>query len=113
MVFTVINNYYGDTESAQFHKKHWSTLVEKIFVDKSLGLGKKDYGDAGMFYAWFLAPEIKYCLFNIDYGVIWVKRNFKGYSEEHRMMTFEEFTSLSEGKAVSGRLSIDWRKTFE
>ena len=47
------NVYYRDTDSAYFHKKHWSILVEKGFVGKSLGLGENDYGDAGIFSAWF------------------------------------------------------------
>ena len=107
------NNYYGDTDSGYIHKKHWSTLVEKGFVGKSLGLGKNDYGDSGIFYAWFLAPKIKYCLVIDDFGIISAKRTFKGYSEEHRMIKLDEYISLSEGKTVSGRFSIDWNKTFE
>ena len=107
------NIYYGDTDSGYIHKKHWSTLVEKGFVGKSLGLGKNDYGDSGIFYAWFLAPKIKYCLVIDDFGIISAKRTFKGYSEEHRMIKLEEYISLAEGKTVSGRFSIDWTKTFE
>ena len=105
--------YYGDTDSGYIHKKHWSTLVEKGFVGKSLGLGKNDYGNSGIFYAWFLAPKIKYCLVIDDFGIISAKRTFKGYSEEHRMIKLDEYISLSEGKTVSGRFSIDWTKTFE
>ena len=107
------NIYYGDTDSGYIHKKHWSTLVEKGFVGKSLGLGKNDYGDSGIFYAWFLAPKIKYCLVIDDFGIISAKRTFKGYSEEHRMIKLEEYISLAEGKTVTGRFSIDWTKTFE
>ena len=107
------NIYYGDTDSGYIHKKHWSTLVEKGFVGKSLGLGKNDYGDSGIFYAWFLAPKIKYCLVIDDFGIISAKRTFKGHSEEHRMIKLEEYISLAEGKTVSGRFSIDWTKTFE
>ena len=107
------NIYYGDTDSGYIHKKHWSTLIEKGFVGKSPGLGKNDYGNSGIFYAWFLAPKIKYCLVVDDFGIISAKRTFKGYSEEHRMIKLEEYISLSEGKTVSGRFSIDWTKTFE
>ena len=107
------NIYYTDTDSLYIHKKHWSTLVDKGYVGKSLGLGKNDYGDSGIFYAWFLAPKIKYCSVIDDYGIISAKRTFKGYSEEHRMIKLDEYISLSEGKTVSGRFSIDWSKTFE
>ena len=47
------------------------------------------------------------------FGVISANRNFKGYSEEHRMMKMDEIISLSEGKTISGSFSIDWTKTFE
>ena len=105
--------YYTDTDSLYIHKNHWSTLIEKEFVGKSLGLGKNDYGNSGIFYAWFLAPKIKYCLVIDDFGIISAKRTFKGYSEEHRMIKLEEYISLAEGKSVSGRFSIDWTRTFE
>ena len=45
--------------------------------------------------------------------VISARRIFKGYSEEHRIIKLNESISLSEGKTVSGRFSIDWTKTFE
>ena len=111
--FNSINIYYGDTDSAYIHKKHCSTLVEKGFVGKSLGLGKNDYGNSGIVYAWFLAPKMKYCLVIDDFGIISAKRTFKGYSEEHRMIKLDEYISLSEGKTVLGRFSIDWTKIFE
>ena len=107
------NIYYGDTDSGYIHKKHWSTLVDKGFVGKSLGLGKNDYGNSGIFYAGFLAPKIKYCSVIDDFGIISAKRTFKGYSEEHRMIKLDEYISFSEGKTVSSRFSIDWTKTFE
>ena len=118
-VFRVIDGfysnciYYGDTDSGYIHKKHWSNLVKKGFVGKSLGLGENDYGNSGIFYAWFLALKIKYCLVIDDFGIISAKRTFKGYSEEHRMIKLDEYISLSEGKTVLGRFSIDWTKTFE
>ena len=105
--------YYTDTDSLYIHKKYWSTSVEKGCVGKPLGLGKNDYGDSGIFYAWFLAPKINYCLVIDDFGIISAKRTFKGYSEEHRLIKINENISLSEGKTVSGRFSIDWTKTFE
>ena len=105
--------YYTVTVSLYVHKKYWSNLVDKGYVGKSLGLGKNDYGNSGIFYALFLAPKIKYCLVIDDFGVILAKRTFKGYSEEHRMIKLDEYISLSEGKTVSGRISIDWTKLFE
>ena len=71
------NIYYTDTDSLYIHKKYWSNLIDKGFVGKSLGLGKNDYGNSGIFYAWFLAPEIKYCIVIDDFGVISAKKNLQ------------------------------------
>ena len=60
-----------------------------------------------------LAPKIKYCLVFNDYEVISTKRSFEGYSEEHRKIELNDFISLSEGKTMSSRFSIDSTKTFE
>ena len=105
--------YYTDTDSLYIHKKHWSDVVDNGFVGKSLGLGKNDYGNSGIFYAWLLAPKKIYCLVIDDFGGNSAKINFKGYSEEHRMIKLDEYILLSEGKTVSGRFSIDWTKTCE
>ena len=78
-----------------------------------LGWAENDYGTSGKFFAWFLAPKIKYCLESDDFGVISAKRTLKGYSEEHRMIKLNEYISLSEAKNVSGRFLIEWTKTFE
>ena len=88
-------------------------MVDIEFVGKSYGLDKNDYVNLGISYAWFLTPKIKYCLVIDDFGVILAKRTFEAYSEEHRMMRLDKFISFSEGKAVSGRFSIDWSNTFE
>ena len=105
--------FYGDTDSIYIHKKYWSDLVDKGFVDKPLGFGKNDYGNSGTFYDWFLAPKLKYCLVIDAFGVISAKRTFKGYSEEHWMTKLDKHILLSERKTVSGRFSIDWTKTFK
>ena len=95
------------------HLKYWSDLVDNGFVGKSVGLGKNHYGNLGIFYAWFLAPKIKYCLVIDDYDGISAERTFKGYSEGHRKIKLNKFISLSEGKTVFGKFSIHWTKTFE
>ena len=105
--------YYGDTDSMYIHRKSWSDLVNNGFVGKTLGLGINECGNSGIFYSWFLAPKIKYSLVIDDIGVISAKRTFKGYGEELRMINLDEHISLSEGKTVSCRFSIDWTKTFD
>ena len=41
------------------------------------------------------------------------EKTFKGYSKERRMTKLNEYKTLSEGKTISGRFSIDWTKTVE
>ena len=108
--FYNISVYYTDTDSLFIHKKHWSSLVDNGFVGKFPGLCKNDYGNSGIFNAWFSAPMIKYSSVIDDFGVILAEKTFKGYSEEHRMIELKEFISLSEGKTISVRFSIQWIK---
>ena len=75
--FYSFNSYYGDRDSAYIHKEHRSTLVDNGFVGKILGLGKNDYGTAGKFVAWFLAPKVTNSLGIYDYGVISAKLSFE------------------------------------
>ena len=57
MVFTV-TTFTTDLRIVHlFKKKRWCTLVEKVFVGRSLGLGKNEYSYRDIFYAWFLAPK--------------------------------------------------------
>ena len=105
--------YYTDTDSLYIHKQYGSELVANGFHVKTLGIGGKDYGNSGIFYAWLLAPKKKCCLVIDDFGVNLAKRTSKGYCGEHRMIELNEYISVSEGKVIFGRFSIDWTKTFE
>ena len=67
----------------------------------------------GILFGWFIAPKKTYGLVITDFGVLSAKKTLKGYSEEHRMIKFNEFLSLSERKTISGRFSIDETKEFE
>ena len=80
--------YHIDADYLYIRKKHWCNLVNNGLIDKSLGLGKKDYG---VFSAWRLAPKRKYCLVIDEFDVISAKRTFKGYSEEHRLIKLNKF----------------------
>ena len=96
-----------------FVKKYCSTLVENGYVGNYLRLGKNEYDDSGIFYAYFLAPKINYCLVINDHAVISAKRCFEGCSDEHRTIKFNDFISLSEGEIVSGRFPNDWTKRLK
>ena len=109
--FYINSVYYGDTDFLYIHKRDWSNMVENSYVCKSLGLEKSDSGNSGIFHERFLAPEINYCLVIDHFDVISAKGTYKEFSEEHRLIEFNEFTSLSERKTISGRFSLDWTKS--
>ena len=95
------------------HKKTGLLLLILDSLVNILAWIKNDYGNSFIFYAWFLAPKIKYYLVFDVFVVLSASRTFKGYSEEHRMIKLIEFVSLSEGKTVSGKFLTDWTKRFE
>ena len=64
-------------------------MVNKRFVGKSLGHGKKVYGSSGVIYLLFLGPKNKFCLLIVDFAVISAGKTFKGYSEVHKMTKLE------------------------
>ena len=48
---------------------YWFSLVHIGFVGKTHALSKNDYGNSGLFYAWCLAPKIKYGLVIDDFDI--------------------------------------------
>ena len=51
--------YYTDTDSLYIESKLWEKLNNAGLVGKKLLQGKNDCKDGGIFYALFLAPNIK------------------------------------------------------
>ena len=100
-------------KSANSFKKHWSVLADNGCVRKTVWLGKDNYANSGNFYTWFSAPKINYCVVIVENGVILAKQIFKGYSGEQRRTKLSDSISLSVGKTISGKFSIDWTETFE
>ena len=41
--------YYTDTDSLYIRRKYWSELVDNGLVGETLGCGKNDYGNSGIF----------------------------------------------------------------
>ena len=111
--FLNISFYYTDTDFLYIHKKHWSELVDNGFVGKFLGLGRIDFVISSKFLCLDFSSGDKNCHVIDDFDVILAERFFKGYSQEHEMIKLNECISFSEELAVSGRISIDWTKTFE
>ena len=89
--------YYTDTESLYIENKHWDKLDKAGLVGKNLLQGKNDYKDGGVFYGFFLAPKIKYCLTINKYGVIDEHKTFKGFKDVRDVLDRKEYFKLSNG----------------
>ena len=72
--------FYTDTDSLYIENKHWEKLHKAGLVGKNLLQRKNDYKDGGIFYGFFLALKIKYCLTINKYGVIDEHKTFKGFT---------------------------------
>ena len=60
--------------------------------------GKNGYGpDAGIWYALFLAPKIKYCLTINKFGNIDEKKCFKGFTNVSENLDRKEYFKMVDG----------------
>ena len=51
--------YHQDANSLDIHLDHYEKLKGAGYVGKSLGPGRSNYGDGGVFHVLFLAPKMK------------------------------------------------------
>ena len=105
--------YYGDTASLYIQKKHWDVLNKAELVGKNLYQGKKDYKTGGISYGLFLAPKIKYCLTNNEFGIIQQHMTFKGLNDSKRLLDRSQYFDMLEGKKISAMLPRSWKKSFD
>ena len=71
--------FYTDTDSLYIENKHWDKSKEKNLFGENRLQGKNDYKDGGIFFAFFFAPKIKYCLTINKYGVTDEHKNFQRF----------------------------------
>ena len=92
--------FYSDTDSIYIHKKNYAVLKEQNLIGKDLYQSKNDYGDAGIVYGLFLAPEIKYCIVIDDNGLLQQKVTFKGCDREISKIGYKDFPNMEKGLIV-------------
>ena len=71
------NIYYTGTDSLYIEKKYWDVFDKANLIGKDLCQGRNDYESGGIFYGFYVAPKIKYCLTIDDYGIIQKHKTFK------------------------------------
>ena len=93
--------------------KHWDKLDKAGLVGKILLQGKNDYGpNAGVWYALFLAPKIKYCLTINEVGVIDEKKTFKGFKDVKDVLDRKEYFNMASGDKLIAKIPLSWKKSF-
>ena len=122
-----INNFFTRLEkelnsSSSSYQDENATIIEKNrdklnkarYLWKKLGHKKKHYSDGGMFYALFLATNVKNCLTFTDYGFLSNKKVFKGILDVFRELDRKKHMKMQPGLPVSqeflltGKLFSRW-----
>ena len=104
--------YYTDTDSLYIENKHLNKIDKAGFVGKRLLQGKNDYKDGGIFYGFFLAPKIKYCLTINKHAVIDEHKIFKGFTNVSDNLDRKECFKMSEGDKLVAKVPLSWKKSF-
>ena len=110
--FYTNDNYYTDTDTLYIKNKHCEKLDKAGLVGKRLLQGKIDYKDGGIFYGFFLAPKINYCLTTNKYGVIDEHKTFKGFANVCDNINRKESFKMFEGDKLVAKVPLSWKKSL-
>ena len=105
--------YYTDTDSLYIENQHWDKLKKAGLVGKNLLQGKNDYGtNAGVWYALFLTPKIKYCLTINEFGVLDEKKTFRGFKDLKDVLDRKEYFNMASGDELIAKIPLSFKKSF-
>ena len=93
-------------------KKYWDVLDKAKLVGEELCQGKNDYKSGGVFYSFFPAPKIKYCLTIDKFGIVHEHRTFKVFNYSKRLLDRFQNFKMIEGKKISALWPKSWKKSF-
>ena len=110
--FNSNNLYYTDTDSLYIEKQYWDVLDKANLVGKKLCQGKIDDKRGGIFYGFFLASKVKYCLTKNEFGNIQQYLTFKSFNDSKRLLNQSQYFHMLEGKKISAMLPRIWKKSF-
>ena len=65
-----------------------------------------------VFYGFFLAPQTKYVLTIVEFGIAQQPMAFKGFNDSKRLLDRSQYFNMLEGKKVSAILPRSWKKSF-
>ena len=104
--------YFTDTDSLYIENKHWHKLDKACLVGKNLLQAKNDYKDGGIFYGFFLAPKIKYCLTINKYGVIDEHKTFKRFTNVSDNLDRKDYFKMLDGDKLTAKVTLSCKKGF-
>ena len=71
------------------------------------------YGDSGIFNAWPLAPEKKYCLIIIDYTILEEKKTLKIFTMQIGCWTVDKVSNFQMVKQFVENVPISWKRSSD
>ena len=104
--------YYGDTDSVYIENRHWDNLDKAGLVCKTLLEGKNDYKEGGIWFAFFLAPKIKYYLSVNQYGVTDEHKTFKRFTNVSDNFDRKECLKMYGDDKLVAKVPLSWIKKF-
>ena len=84
--------YCQDTDSLYIHMDHHEEKKEIGNVGNNLGQGENGYGDCGIFYGLFLAPEMKICYTLDKYGTLGEKLTLRCFHDTKNVSTLKRIS---------------------
>ena len=88
-------------DSLYIGNKHWDVLDNAFLVAKKFCQGRNDYESGGVFYGLFLAPKLKYCLTNNEFGIKKEHKTFKGFNDSKQLLDRSHYFNMIDGKKIS------------
>ena len=79
-------------------------------LGKNLLQGKNDYTDGGIFYGFFLAPNIKYCSTINRIGVIYEHKIFKRFTNVSDNLDRKEYFKMFDEDKLVTSVPLSWKK---
>ena len=88
------------------------TIRPSWFSWKNQLQGRNDYKGGGIWYDFFLAPKLKYCLTINKYGVIDEHKTFKGFTNVIDILDRKEYFNMADGGKLIAKVPLSWKKSF-
>ena len=104
--------YYTDTDSLYIEIKQWNKVKNAGLVGKNRLKGKIGYKEGGIWYGFFLAPKVKFCLNTNKFGIIDEHKTFRGFTNVSDNLDSKEHFDMADGGKLVPKVCLSWKKSF-